>query len=125
MYNELFANATNQIPALPANLLKANKLAVANIEKLATWQIASVKSYIDLGLDRLKAATEVTDVKSLQTFYNDQVKAVSALPQKVLEDSKTLANLGAGIKTDFEKLTKDTIAELSSKTTKTTPRKAA
>ena len=129
MYNELFSNAINQIPALPANLLNANKLAAANVEKLTAWQIASFKSYVDLGLERLKAATEVADVKSLQTFYDDQVKVVTAaLPQKFLDDSKTLATLSANIKLDFDKLAENSIAQISpntTKTTKATNRKAA
>ena len=125
MSNELFANVFSQTPELPAAVVKANKLAAANIEKLTAWQIEVVKSYIDLGLGRLKAAIEVTDSKSLQAFYNDQLEVAKVVQEKLVNDSKALGELSADIKADLEKLVQESSVELSPKATKTGSRKAA
>ena len=125
MSNELFTNVLSQTPELPTAVVKANKLAAANLEKLTTWQIKTVKSYIDLGLDRLKAATEVTDSESLQAFYKDQLEVAKTVQEKLVDDSKALGELSAAIKADLEKLVQESTVEPSSKTSKTGSRKAA
>ena len=125
MSNELFTNVLSQTPELPATVVKANKLAAANIEKLTAWQIETVKSYIDLGLGRLKAAAEVTDSESLQAFYNDQLAVAKTVQEKLVNDSKALGELSADIKADIEKLVQESTVELTPKASKPASRKAA
>lgn len=125
MYNELFNNVLSQTPELPATVVKANKLAAANVEKLTAWQIEAVKPYVDLGLGRLKAATEITDPKSLQAFYNDQLEVARIVQEKLLNDSKALGELSANFKADFDQLIQGNAVEPSPKARKTGGRKAA
>ena len=125
MVNELFNNVLSQTPELPATVVKANKLAAANLEKVTAWQIAAVKSYVDLGLGRLKAATEITDPKGLQAFYNDQLEVAKTVQEKLLNDSKILGELSANIKADLDQLVQGSTVEPSPKASKTGGRKAA
>ena len=125
MSNELFDNVLSQTPELPATVVKVNKLAAASVEKLAAWQLESVKSYVNLGLGRLRAATEVTDSESLQAFYNDQLEVAKTVREKLINDSEALGKLSADIKADFEQLLQENTVELSPKASKSGGRAAA
>lgn len=103
---------TKQSQAVVASVVKANQLTVANLEKLVDFQLAAVQSYVDLGVSRLKAAAEVSNVNGLQAFYADQVKTAEALRQKLVDDSKALAKIGAEAKAEFNKLAQENYAGL-------------
>ena len=104
-----------------APVVKANQQAVANLEKLVGFYQNILPGYVDLGVARLKAAAEVADVKDLQGFYNGQVEAARTLNEKLVADSKALAELVNGFASDYQKLARDSVAELSPKA----PQKAA
>lgn len=105
-------NVIEQYETLVTPAAKLNKLAVANLEKLMNLELASLQFYVDLALGRLKAAAEISDVKSLQAFFADQVQVANTVRQKVLEDSKTLTKLGTETKAEFDKLVKKSVDEL-------------
>lgn len=124
MYNQMFENLLSQSKPLPEYVVKTNKLMVESLEKVTAFQMEALKSYVDLGLERARAATEVQDPKSLQNFVNGQMEVAKVLREKLVADSKAMAELGNGFKADFEKLTKEGMSEVS-KATKSAPRKAA
>lgn len=113
--NDVFAKAIEQTKPFLAPVVKSNKLAVANVEKLVALQLSSLQSYVDLGVNQLKEAAEVSSPQSLQAFYNQQLKAAETLRQKLVEDGKALVELGVGAKAEFEALAKENLAELNSK----------
>lgn len=115
MSNELLNKVLEQSQSFVAPVVKANKLAVANLEKLVAFQLNALESYVALGLDRLKAAAEVSDVNSLQAFVNGQVEAASVLRQKLIDDTQALVDLGTGFKAEFDKLAEENVAELNQK----------
>ena len=121
LFNEIVAKAQSYL----APATKANKLFVANLEKLVAFQFATAQSYADLSLARLKAAAEVEDVKGLQAFYTAQLDTVAALRQKLLDDAKALTDLGNGFKAEFDKLAEETAAELPKAVQALATRKAA
>ena len=75
-------------------------------QTLTTWE------QLDEWIARLKAAAEVTDLKSLQAFAADQVELAKSLGQKLMDDAKAYADLGAGVKAEFDKLAEEAAAEL-------------
>ncbi len=111
MYDAL-NNLMEQSKSLIAPAVKANKLAVNNLEKLTQFQLTALRGYVDLGLARLKAASEVDDLKGLQAFYAGQVDALSTLRQKMFDDAKALTELGTGFKAEFDKLAEEAASEL-------------
>ena len=94
------------LEAVVAPVVSANKLAVANLEKLTAFQFGVLRSYADLGVARLKAATDVTDADSLKAFSESSVEVAKELGAKVQADAKALADLLAGFKAEFDKLAK-------------------
>jgi phasin family protein len=120
MSNEYFAN----LQSVAAPVVQGNKLAVANLEKLVAFQLSAVQSYVDLGIARMKAATEVNGPQDAQAFVNGQVESANAFRTKLMEDAKALADLFAGFKGEFEKFAKENMSELTPKAIKATAPKA-
>lgn len=116
MDNITFSNVFEQYQSFLNPVVKTNKLTVANLEKLVSFQVAALQSYVDLGLKQLKAAAEVNDPKSLQKFVSDQVEATNVVRQKWLDDVRTLADLSTGFADEFGRLARDNAAELNDKT---------
>ena len=118
MANEAISNVFERSQAFLNPVVNTNKLAVAKLEKLVSFQLNALQSYVDLGIDRLKAAADVSSVQDLPAFFDGQVKAVGTLRQMMLNDAKTLARLASEFQADFSEQAKGNVQELSDKTAK-------
>lgn len=118
MSNDKLAPVLEQSQALLAPVVKTNKLAVAQLEKLVAFQKNALPSYVDLGLERLKAAATVDSPQSLQDFLTGQVEAVTTLRQKLIDDAKALTELSAGFQAEISELAKENASELSNQAAK-------
>lgn len=116
MYTESFTAPFEQFQPLTAPIAKANKLAVAQLEKLLDFQLAALHSYTDLGIRPLKTFAAIESAQDFQDFLNSQVELAGALPQKLLDDLQTLMDLGAGFKAEFDKLSEENISEFAGTT---------
>jgi phasin family protein len=110
---------------LPAAVVKANRLAVAQLERLVSFQQAALQDYVDLGLNRLKAAAEVAESKDLQAFYAAQVEVAKTVGQKWADDAGAFAELLADFKVEVVKLVQDSAAEIAPQTVKPVARQVA
>ncbi len=111
MFSKYFEN-TN---ALPTQVIKANKLFVNELEKLMSFQMQALQSYMDMNLNQLKAAAEIKDSKSLQSFLSDQSEVANTLREKMMEDAKTLAGLTTGFKDNLDDFAKDSMTNATAK----------
>ncbi len=125
MQNEAFNSIFEQAQSAMGPVVKANKLAVSNFEKLVSFQMAAVQGYVDMGLKQLKSAVEVSSIEDLQNLMNTQVEYLASLRQKMLDDAKAIADLGNGFKADFDKLAEENVSEISDKASKVTGRATA
>lgn len=121
MLNNMFA----PYQTLPAAVVKANRLAVAQLERLVSFQQAALQGYVGLGLNRLKAAAEVAEPKDLQAFYAAQVEVAKTIGQKWADDAGAFAELLADFKVEFVKLVQDSAAEIAPQTVKPVARQVA
>lgn len=120
MSNEYIAN----LQSVAAPVMRGNKLAVANLEKLVSFQLSATQSYVDLGIARMKAAAEISTPQEAQAFLKDQVETADSLRVKLLDDAKALADMFAGFKADFDAFAKESMSELKPKAAKATAPKA-
>ena len=109
-------NLIDRNPVAP--VAKANRLAVTNLEKLVTAQSSALQGYVDLGLERIKAAAEVTDVRSWQAFLNGQVETAKVLHRMLVNDGNVLAKLIGSFVAELDNLVKDSAAASASKVAK-------
>lgn len=126
MYDfDAFNDLLPQNPAWIAPVVEANRLFVANLEKLAAFQFAVLRSYADFGLGRLQAATDITDLDGLKAFSAAQLEAAGALRQKALDDAQAYVDLLAGFKAGFEQFVAANSAEFAPKPVVKAARRAA
>ena len=87
-------------------LVKATQLFAANIEKMVVFQMSALKSYLDIGLNQMKAAAEITDARSFQDFHKRQAEIAKTVQQKLLTDTKAMSDMAARFKAELDHLAK-------------------
>ncbi len=120
MANELFSNIFEQHQSFLAPLVKANQQVIADLGKVVDFQLKAWQAYTDLGLERLKATTEVRDPESLQKFISDQFDVVGTLAQKLMTDAQAPVRLTAGIRAELGELAQETVGGLGEESAQTT-----
>ncbi len=109
MNYELF-NAYAVLPEkVFAQMQQYAELSLANCEKLFTLQLEIAKSYSDLGIEQLRAFTEIKDAESLQEFVSRQSDVAKSVGEKIISDAKAVAELGIEINTETKKLAQESI----------------
>ncbi|RAH37982.1 phasin family protein [Halomonas sp. SL1] len=83
---------------------KLNSLMLQNMERVSEYQMESLKRYSQMGTERLRDATEVTDAESLRDFGTRQAEMMNALSQQMLEDARTLGEMSLQFKAELEQL---------------------
>ena len=112
MVVDLFSKTLETPKTLPQPLVKANKLFVESVEKLLVLQMNSLKSYLDIGINQMRAAAEINDVKSLQDFCKRQTDIAQTIQQKLLHDAKLMSDLATRFKNEMDNLTRLTLEEV-------------
>ena len=112
MSNDVMNKVSEQYQTLLAPVVKANKLSAANLETLVNFQLSALQSYVDMAIGRMKAAAEITDPASLQSFMTSQAEAIAGLHRKLMDDSKALTDLTSRFKSDFDKLVQESLSGL-------------
>ncbi len=115
MNTELFEQMAEQAKVALGPVHKFNQLAVANVEKLAALQLASLQDYSDLSIAQLKAALEISDVESLQDYVKKQAELASAVREKLVADAKAVTELGGEFSSEAKKLAEESFKAVSVK----------
>jgi phasin family protein len=108
-----------------AAVAKTNRLALDNLQKLSALQIDTLRTCMDLGFTRLRAAAKINDAQDLLDFQTGQIEATMSLSEKLIDDGKALADLGDGIIAECSKLTEDVVGRPPKPPQEQPPRKAA
>ncbi len=109
MSNDAMANMAEQYQNFLGPVIKANKLSAANLEALVNFQMSALQSYVDMAMTRMKAAADISDPASFQSFLTSQAEMVSSLQHKFGDDAKTLADLMNRFKAEFDKLVQESL----------------
>lgn len=109
MPNDAMTKMSEQYQNFLAPVIKANKLSAANLETLAHFQMNALQTYVEIAINRMKAAAEISDPASLKAFMTSQSEAIASLQQKLVDDAKTLSDLAASFKAEFDKLVKESM----------------
>ncbi len=104
MNENLVENLTAQAKSLYGPMGKINALMIANVEKIAEFQLGVVKSYAELAMKQVKQVSEVRDIEGLKEFGTTQSEMASEFGGKVMEDMKALGEIGMEFKTEVEEI---------------------
>lgn len=113
MVVDLFNKALETPRAMMSEpLVRANQLFAANVEKMVVFQMNALKSYLDIGLNQMKAAAEITDFQSLQDFYKRQSEIAKTVQQKLMNDARAMSDMAARFKTEMDNLAKAALEDV-------------
>lgn len=112
MVIDLFSKALKTRQVLPDPLVKVNQLFAENLEKMLIFQMNALKSYLDIGLNQMRAAAEITDVQSFQDFCKRQAQIAQTVQYKMLNDMKALSDMNARFKVDMDTLNQATLKDV-------------
>ncbi len=110
MTHDAMTPMSEQYQNLLAPVIKANKLSAANLETLVNFQMSALQSYVDMAINRMKAAAEISDPASLQAFMTGQAEAIASLQRKFMDDARILSELTARFKAEFDQLARDSLS---------------
>lgn len=114
MYTEIFKTFSEQTENTMAPFVKFNKLFAKNVEQLTEMQLSAMRSYGDMGLTQLKAASEIKDANSMTVFSSQQLATLTKLSQQMMDDSKKLGSIAQEFKEDVDQLVAESIKNATS-----------
>ncbi|WOO29633.1 phasin family protein [Vibrio parahaemolyticus] len=109
MYTDFFKTFSDQTEKNPEPYLKFNKLVTKNVEVLTELQLNAIRTYSEVGLNQMKAASEIKDVTSLTAFNSQQLSVLTKLSQQMMDDSNKLQAIAKEFKEDVEKMTSENL----------------
>ncbi len=109
MYTDFFKTFSDQTEKTFEPYVKFNKLVTKNVEVLTELQLNAIRTYSEVGLTQMKAATEVKDVSSLTAFNGQQLSVLNKLSQQLIDDSNKLQAIAKEFKDDVETLTSENL----------------
>ena len=109
MYTDFFKSFTDQTEKSLEPYLKFNKLVTKNVEVLTELQLNEIRTYSEMGLTQMKAASEIKDVTSLTAFNSQQLSVLSKLSQQMMDDSNKLQSIAKEFKDDVDHLTTENL----------------
>ena len=122
MHFDALSKVFDKTQNLNAPMIKFRKLGVANLEKLFNFQHAALKSYVDVGFNQLKLASELTSVQDMPSFFRSQMEAAALVREKMMDDLKELTEMATTFRADFAKLTEENVSQLTPAPAPTTPK---
>ncbi|ASU24264.1 phasin family protein [Vibrio qinghaiensis] len=109
MYTDFFKTFTDQTEKNLEPYFNFNKLVTKNVEVLTELQLNAIRTYSEMGLAQMKAASEVKDVMSFASFNGQQMSVLNKLSQQMMEDSNKLQTIAKEFKDDVEKLASENL----------------
>ncbi|HCE2500661.1 TPA: phasin family protein [Vibrio parahaemolyticus] len=109
MYTDFFKTFSDQTEKNLEPYLKSNKLVTKNVEVLTELQLNAIRTYSEVGLNQMKAASEIKDVTSLTAFNSQQLSVLTKLSQQMMDDSNKLQAIAKEFKEDVEKMTSENL----------------
>lgn len=126
MNTDILAALTDQSKSFLAPVQKLNTIAIANTEKLADFQTASVQKYTQLGIAQWKAAAQVNDLNSLVTYLGAYSARMTDVGEQIVADAKRAYQLGMDFLSEAQQVTQENVASVTEMAKeKTLSRKAA
>lgn len=123
-FNDVMNPFFNQAQNFAAPMVKANKMAVANLEKVVDFQLKTWQKYTEMSLDAIKAAAEIDSPKAFQAYVTKQAENATAVRQEVMDDFKAWAEIGTDIREDFNRLAEQNTADLKAASSKSSKKAA-
>ncbi|KEY90605.1 phasin protein [Candidatus Photodesmus katoptron] len=114
MYTDFLKTFSEQTEKNMEPYLKFNKLLTKNVEMLTELQLGAIRTYSDMGLTQMKAASKIKDVTSLTEFNSQQLSLLTKFSQQVMDDTAKLQSIAKEFKNDVDSLASENLKSASS-----------
>ena len=111
MVVDLFSKILISTQPLLEPWANTNRALAANIEALAAFQMNALRSCLDIQLNQLRAAAEISDIASLRDFYQRQAEIAKTVHRKMMIDTTALSGMAARLKAEMDELTQTALEE--------------
>ena len=99
-----------------APVRELNKLALEDLEKLVKLQLASVKTYSELALGQIQAASEAKGIEDVSALFTRQYETAQKVAEKLVRDTKNVMDfLGDSYVSKLENIVKRDVKQASVK----------
>ncbi|WP_435103818.1 phasin family protein [Arhodomonas sp. AD133] len=109
MYEEMTQKFFDQFQNAGEPMRRFAELSLTQAEKLAHFQLDASRAYVDLGIEQLRAATSVRDVRGLQDYVSRQQEVASTVGRRLTDDVETLAGMGKDFSEAAGKLAQENV----------------
>lgn len=92
---------------------RLSQLAIAQLEKLSTIQMDSMKSYANLGVTQMKAATEVSNPWSLMSYIAKQGSFMTKVGEQMIADAGKIRTLSVDFIEDAQAVAQEEARAIS------------
>ncbi len=93
MQEDLINTFSEQMKSQIQPWIKMNSLWLAGLEKATGFQLNTISSYSQIGLEQIKKVIEINGLEDLQEFSSEQSNITELLNKKILDDNKVLTEL--------------------------------
>lgn len=104
MLEKIIDNTTDRLRHLAEPVNKLNTLMVGTASRLVEFQLEAGRSYVDLGLQRMRELGEIRDIEGLTRFAGGQFEFASELARKFMDDLKALGELGGDFREEAREI---------------------
>jgi phasin family protein len=125
MHTDILAPLTKQSKRFMAPVQKFNNLAMAQTEKVITFQTVSLQKYAELGMAQWKAAAAVDDLESLSAYISGQGARMTEVGKQIMADTKQAYQLSTEFVSEAQKVAQENMTSVTEQAREKTPRKAA
>lgn len=109
MNHGIYSLYKDRTDGLLAPAREFNKLAVAQFEKLAEIQLASLQEYTELGLAQFKSVSAVHDAADVQDHLNRQNEFLRNIGEKFAADTRALFDLGKNFTEETQQIARGSV----------------
>ncbi|ABE59811.1 MULTISPECIES: phasin family protein [Chromohalobacter] len=102
MQDKMFSAFSEQTRGFFEPMRKFNGLMLDNMERMTEYQLDAMKRYSQLGVERMRAASEVKDAEGMRDFTTQQADMLNALSKQMLEDARAMADISLKFKSELE-----------------------
>jgi phasin family protein len=125
MTSEFFKDISDKTKENFEPVVKLNELMTSSVQDMFKAQMAAVQRYSQLTMTQVKAASEIRDLDSVQSFLQSQVDTFESFNEQVMSDLNAVAEAGNQFRADIEAiLNPQTVEETEDKPAKKAPAKA-
>ncbi|MCK0767750.1 phasin family protein [Chromohalobacter canadensis] len=104
MQDKMFSAFSEQTRGFFEPMRKFNGLMLDNMERMTEYQLDAMKRYSQLGVERMRAASEVKDAEDARDFTTQQADMLNALSKQMLEDARAMADISLKFKSELEEM---------------------